>query len=127
MRTTALVPRRAFLPSIDDGEEVPLLPAVMPSFRENPLAVVARQDKDLAARLIEDLSVRREETERSVAFLHANVDIARSHCATIAQAVAARVDRDHFRMTTTAESGRVGFFCNHDRRYLKVTTQLDMW
>jgi hypothetical protein len=127
MRTTALVPRRTFLPSIDGGEEVPFLPSMMPSFSENPLAVIARQDKDLAARLVDNLSVRREETERSVAFLHSNVDIARSHCSTIAQAVVARSDRDHFRMTTTGESGRIGFFCNHDRRYLKVTTQLDMW
>jgi hypothetical protein len=127
MRTTALVPTGNFLPSIDDVEDVPFLPTALPSLSKNPLTAIAERNEGLAARLMDTLSARQNETNRSLAFLHANVGIARSHCATIAQAVVARPDKDHFKITTSAESGRAGFFFNYDSRYLKITTQLDMW
>ncbi|MBA3047207.1 hypothetical protein KKC83_05685 [Patescibacteria group bacterium] len=95
---------------------------------ENPLSVIAKQFPESAIALMDRLSIRQRETSIALARATSLADIAQSHCATIASAVHARPDMDHFRATTIDTEGTTGFFFGRsERRFRKITTQLDMW
>ena len=57
----------------------------------------------------------------------AAIGMSSNHCELLAQAVPARPDRDHFRVTSCVELSQPGLFRDSNMKCFRSVTQLDMW